>query len=431
VRIPEIETANPAQIKTLQEVELQKMLSYVMEHSGYYQRVFKAEKMDVKAIKTLEDLALLPFTLKEDLQKYNAEFLCVDPLEIIDYVRTSGTQGEPVTLALTDKDLERLSYNEAISFACAGIGKSDILQLMTTIDRQFMAGLAYFLGARKLGAGIIRVGSANPEMHWDSILKLKPTYVIAVPSFLLKMIQYAEERGLDLNASGVKAALCIGEPIREDDLRDNALAKRIKKDWNIELYSTYASTEMSTAFTECREHQGGHHHPELVITEIIDEEGKAVPEGEVGELVITNLGIEAMPLIRFKTGDMVRAHHEACPCGRSTMRLGPIVGRKGQMIKYRGTTLYPPALANALHNFEEIESFVIELKADQLGLDEICLKLASSTQEAAFIEAITSHFQAKLRVVPRIEFHDLATVNKLRFPGGGRKPVLVLDSRKS
>jgi phenylacetate-CoA ligase len=267
-------------------------------------------------------------------------------------------------------------------------------------------------------------------MHWDSILKLKPTHVIAVPSFLLKMIQYAEERGLDLNASGVKAALCIGEPIREDDLRDNALAKRIKKDWNIELYSTYASTEMSTAFTECSEHQGGHHHPELVITEIIDEEGKAVPEGEVGELVITNLGVEAMPLIRFKTGDMVRAHHEACPCGRSTMRLGPIVGRKGQMIKYRGTTLYPPALANALHNFEEIESFVIELKANELGLDEICLKLASSTQEAAFIEAIKSHFQAKLRVVPRIEFHDLATVNKLRFPGGGRKPILVLDSRK-
>jgi len=426
---PEIEFKNSAEIRAFQEKELRKSLDHVAEHSAYYQRVFMAHGIDPSSIRSLEDLRKIPLTSKEDLQNQNKDFLCVQQEEIIDYVRTSGTLGEPVTLALSDKDLDRLAYNEAISFACARIGKKDVLQLMTTIDRQFMAGLAYFLGARKLGAGIIRVGSANPEMHWDSIMKLKPTFLIAVPSFLLKMIQYAKEMNIDLGATSVRAALCIGEPIREESLGMNPLAERIKQGWDIELFSTYASTEMSTAFTECEQHQGGHHHPELVIVEILDEAGNEVNEGEVGELVITHLGVEAMPLIRFKTGDMVQAHHAPCSCGRNTLRLGPIIGRKGQMIKFRGTTLYPPALSNVLNRFVELDSFVIVLSKDELGLDVISLKMNSSSQDEALILSIKDHFRAKLRVVPGIEFLDAETMKSLRFPKGSRKPILLIDER--
>src|SRR5690606_39718880 len=203
----------------------------------------------------------------------------------------------------TDVDLERLAYNEAISFACCGIGKEDVLQLMTTIDRRFMAGLAYFLGVRKLGASIIRVGAGIPELQWDSILKFKPSYLITVPSFLFKLIEYAEQHHIDVNASGVKGAICIGEPLRHQDFAFNNLSQRIKEKWAIELYSTYASTEMNTAFTECEYQQGGHHHPELIIVEILDDDNLPVEPDEVGELTITTLGIEGMPLLRFKTGD--------------------------------------------------------------------------------------------------------------------------------
>ena len=172
-----------------------------------------------------------------------------------------------------------------------------------------MAGLAYFLGARELGAGIIRVGAGIPELQWDTILKFRPTYLIVVPSFLLKLTQYAEQNGIDVNTSGIKGAICIGEALREQDFSLNTLGKKIKSAWDIELFSTYASTEMSTAFTECSERQGGHLHPELIIVEILDENGKHVPDGQEGELVITTLGVEAMPLLRFRTGDIVIAHN--------------------------------------------------------------------------------------------------------------------------
>src|SRR5690606_4182701 len=361
-------------------------------------------------INDMSDLHKIPTTSKEDLQRYNDEFLCVDRKKIIDYVTTSGTLGEPVTFALTDKDLDRLAYNEAISFGCAGVTADDILQLTTTMDRRFMAGLAYFLGARQLGAGIIRVGAGISELQWDSILKFKPTYLIVEPSFLLKLIEHAHQHGIDLKDSGVKGAICIGEALRNDDFSLNTLAAKIKAEWDISLYSTYASTEMGTAFTECSAQQGGHQHPELIIIEILDDYGVPVPEGQAGELTITTLGVEAMPLLRFKTGDIVQAHNSPCSCGRNTPRLGPVVGRKKQMIKYKGTTLYPPAMYNILNHFNEIEAFVIEIDSNEIGTDEICIKIAAQDQNSVLLQAIKDHFRAKLRVLPKIEFQDFKTI---------------------
>src|SRR5690606_31027747 len=117
--------------------KLKGLLSYLKNYSSFYQQMFKTHQIDIESIKTLEDLAQIPTTSKEDLQEYNDDFICVPKNKIIDYVTTSGTLGEPVTFALTDKDLDRLAYNEAISFACAGITSNDVIQLMTTIDRRF------------------------------------------------------------------------------------------------------------------------------------------------------------------------------------------------------------------------------------------------------------------------------------------------------
>lgn len=428
--IPEIEKASRQQIKILQERKLAETLQYLNENSPFYKRIFQEQAIRISEIKTLEDLQMIPVTTKDQLQRFNDDFICVPRAEIIDYVTTSGTLGDPVTFALTDKDLDRLAYNEAISFACCGVGKEDVLQLMTTMDRRFMAGLAYFLGTRKLGAGMVRVGSGIPELQWDSIVKFRPTYLITVPSFLLKLIEYAKQRGIDLKDTGVKAAICIGEPIREQDFTLNILAKKIKKDWDIELFSTYASTEMSTAFNECEFHKGGHHHPELIIVEVLDEENNTVSEGEIGELTITTLGVEAMPLLRFKTGDMVQAYSGACECGRNTMRLGPVVGRKKQMIKYKGTTLYPPAMFNILNDFNEVQAYVIEIYHNDLRTDEITIKINSDNQSEELLLLIKDHFRAKLRVAPKIEFASSEEIQKLRFPPMCRKPMDLIDRRE-
>jgi len=426
---PEIEKASTEEIKNLQEKLLQETLSYVSQNSAYYKALFEKENINIENIKTIEDLQQLPVTTKDDLQKNNDDFLCIPRHKIIDYCTTSGTLGDPVTFGLTDKDLDRLAYNEAISFDVAGIKEGDVVQLMTTIDRRFVAGLAYFLGLRKLGAGVIRVGAGIPQLQWDSILKYKPNYLITVPSFLLKLIEFAENHGIDYNNSGIKGAICIGEPLRNQDFSMNILSEKITEKWDIKLFSTYASTEMSTAFTECEHFKGGHHHPELIIAEVLNDENRPVKSGESGELTITTLGVEGMPLLRFKTGDIVQLHLEPCECGRNTLRVGPVLGRKQQMIKYKGTTLYPPAMHDVLNHFECVENHLIEISTNGLGTDEIVIKIASNNASDELLHEIKDYFRAKLRVTPKIEFASSEELQKIVFPAMSRKPVRFFDLR--
>ncbi|MCJ7933682.1 MAG: AMP-binding protein [Chryseobacterium sp.] len=426
---PPIERSDIQEIKKFQEEKLQELLVYLEKNSPFYQKLFKENKISSKEVQTLDDLRKIPTTTKNDLQQFNHDFFCIPPDKIVDYSTTSGTLGDPVTFGLSDHDLERLAYNEAISFVCAGIQKGDVVQMITTIDKRFMAGLAYFLGLRKMGASVVRMGPGIPELQWDSIFRYKPKYLITVPSFLLKMIDYAEKHGLDYQNSSVYGAVCIGESIKNQDFTDNILSQKIKEKWDIKLFSTYASTEMSTAFTECEFQIGGHHHPELIITEILDDNGDPVEEGESGELTITTLGVEAIPLLRFKTGDIVKAHHEPCRCGRNTMRLGPVIGRKQQMIKYKGTTLYPPAMNDILNDFNTIQCYQIVIQANEIGLDEILIRLSTQEENETFVNEVRDHFRAKLRVSPKIEIIDFDILSKTVYNPNSRKPITFIDLR--
>ena len=426
---PLIEKSDIQDIKKFQEEQLKELLKYLETHSPFYQNLFKEKNIDISSIQTLEDLSKLPVTTKTDLQLHNDDFFCVPMTKIVDFSTTSGTLGDPVTFGLSEKDMERIAYNEAISLSCAGISKGDVVQMITTIDKRFIAGLAYLLGLRKIGAGVVRMGPGIPELQWDSIFRYKPKYLITVPSFLLKMIDYAEKNNVDYKNSGVIGAVCIGESIKNQDFTDNILSQKIKEKWNIQLYSTYASTEMSTAFTECEFQNGGHQHPELIITEILDDDGNPVKEGETGELTITTLGVEALPLLRFKTGDIVKAHYEPCKCGRNTMRLGPVIGRKQQMIKYKGTTLYPPAMNDILNDFDGILCYQIVIQSNEIGLDEIIIKLSTEISDENFENEVRDHFRAKLRVSPKIEIVDFDILSKTVFNPNSRKPINFVDLR--
>ncbi|HEY8929687.1 MAG TPA: AMP-binding protein, partial [Mucilaginibacter sp.] len=272
-------------------------------------------------------------------------------------------------------------------------------------------------------------GPGVPALQWETIQRLKPTAIVAVPSFILKLIAYAKEAGIDINGTSVKKAICIGENIRNNDFSFNMLGKKITENWNIQLYSTYASTEMQTAFTECGQGKGGHYQPELVIVELLDENDRQVEPGTPGEVTITTLGVEGMPLLRYKTGDICMYFDEPCGCGRPTLRLSSVLGRKKQMIKFKGTTLYPPALFDLLNEREEILDFVIEVYSNDIGMDQVLLYLVAADDSEECDHRIRAYLQARLRVSPHIKYVTVEEIQKMQFSEASRKAIKFVDKR--
>ena len=428
----DIEFCSAAEIKAYQEERLRQAVAWLAERSPYYQRLFRAYRIDPERLRTLEDLERVPFTEKKDLQLYNDDFLCCDKAAIIDYITTSGTLGDPVTFGCSERDLQRLAYNEHKSFACAGLRPGNILQLMTTMDKRFMAGLAYFLGIRSLGASIIRVGNGIPELQWDTIQRLKPDTLMCVPSFILRLLDYADAHGIDYRQSSVRRIIGIGEGLREQDFSLNLLGRRITERWDVQLFATYSSTEMGATFSECPYGCGGHVHPELITVEIVDDEGRLAPDGEVGEVVVTTLGVEAMPLLRFRTGDMAAKITAPCRCGRHSYRLTPIVGRKHNMLKLKGTTLYPPALNDVLEGTPYVAGYVVEVADSDAGTDEVLVKVAlkaEATVPEDVVKDLKDRFRSRIRVAPDVAIIPRDEMQRINFPGAARKPIKFIDRR--
>jgi phenylacetate-CoA ligase len=427
----DIEFQSVDEIKELQEHKLHDALLYLAANSPYYKRMFKSYRIDVDKIRHIEDLLTVPFTEKKDLQLFNEDFLCVPKEKVIDYITTSGTLGDPVTFCCTDKDLDRLAYNEKKSFACAGVKPGDVVQLMTTIDKRFMAGLAYFLGLRALGAGVIRVGNGIPELQWDTIDRIKPNTIMCVPSFILRLLQYAEDHGIDYKKSSIRKIIGIGEGLRNQDFSLNLLGSKIKEKWDVELYATYSSTEMGATFSECQYGCGGHVHPELIIVEIIGEDGLPVKDGEEGEIVVTTLGVEGMPLLRFRTGDIAAKIIAPCKCGRNSYRLTPLVGRKNNMIKLKGTTLYPPAINDVLDNTDYVANYVIYVQDSEAGTDDVIVKIGLKAEQSFdVVKELKDRFRSRLRVAPKVEILPAEEIQKINFPAKSRKPIKFIDLRK-
>ena len=426
---PESAFLSKEEIVAMQEKKLQETIAYLNQYSPFYKEFFSKARFNPSGIKTMEDLSVIPVTIKEDLQQRNEDFLCVPRNKIIEYSSTSGTLGNPVTIMLTENDLTRLACNEYASLVSIESSVNDIYQIMLTLDRQFMAGMAYYSGIQKLGGGIIRLGPGVPSLQWETILRLKPTAIIAVPSFIVKLISYAQEHKIDINSTTVKKALCVGENIRNADFSLNALGKKITDAWDIKLFSTYASTEMQTAFTECTECKGGHLQPDLLIVELLDEMGKAVVPGEPGEVTITTLGVEGMPLLRYKTGDICVYDDTPCACCRNSLRLSPVIKKKKQMLKYKGTTLYPPALFDILHEMENVIEYVAEVSSNEMGTDEVLIYIVPDNFDEETNRKIRANLQARLRVSPHIKYITEEEIKKIQMPEAGRKIIRFIDRR--
>jgi len=423
-----LEFSQPREIRTVQEGLLRKHLHYLFAHSPYYRSLLQAKNVDPSAI-TLDTLHTLPLTDKTALGLHNEAFLAVPRSAIVDMVLSSGTTGKPTTMMYTENDLRRLAYNEEISLESCGLTRDDIVLLTCTMDRCFIAGLAYFSGVRSLGAAAIRNGLSGFESHLEIIERLKPTAIVGVPTFLLKLGQFVQSRGIDPHRTGITRLICIGEPVRDRALQFLRVGESLEAVWGARVYSTYASSETITSFCECTAQQGGHLHPNLAVVEIVNEKGEVLPPGELGEVVVTPLAIEGMPLLRFKTGDMSFLVDAPCSCGRQSPRLGPIVGRKNHMIKFRGTTLYPNSIYAVLDSFPGISEYYVTATND-FDLSDVVTVTVALRDPSCTAAMITEKLQAHLRVRPEVIVASEEDVKSQVFAGNSRKLIRFVDKRK-
>lgn len=427
---PDIYARTPSEIAQIQAGLLGETISRAARTSPFYRERFSGGRLVEADVRTLADLPRLPLTSKEDIQGRNQAFWAAPRDRLVEVVATTGTTGEPVYVAMTDQDLERLGENERRGFSWLGAKPGDRFHIAVTLDNLFVAGLAYHLGLHKLGAVAVRVGAQPARRHLDLMQRLRPDGVVAVPSLLLALARQAEKDGDDLRSFAPRRAVLIGDAIRGQSLASNTLGQLLEELWGGELCSTYGLTEAGLAYHECPMRRGLHSHPDLVVTEVVDDAGRPVPDGEAGELVITTLQVEGMPLIRYRTGDVSFLVPGACPCGRGGPRIGPILGRKQHRLKVKGTTLYPKTIEDALLRLEGVENFVIEAYRGDDETDRLVVRIGTLRDDPCFRKTVGDTLYAKARVTPEVRLASPAEVEALLFEGGRRKPRVFVDLRK-
>ncbi|HCE45110.1 MAG TPA: CoF synthetase [Lentisphaeria bacterium] len=410
-------------IRQLQTRLLRRHLKLCREHSPYYHNLLG--DFDFSGFK-IGDLARIPTTDKAILSEKNDLFTAVPEDEIRDISFSSGTTGAACRINYTENDLDRLAYNDAVGFASAGIGRGDRVLLTCTIDRCFIAGLAYYMGVRKLGATAIRNGINSLESHADIITQLKPSSIVGVPSFLRHLGIFLKENKID--STCVRRLICIGEPLRDENMETSSLGKQLLQAWSAQIFSTYASSEIVTSFTECSAQCGGHLPPDLAILEIVDESGNPLPSGAIGEVTVTPLQVTGMPLIRFRTGDIGFMIDKPCRCGRSSPRIGPIIGRKAHMLKIKGTTIFPTAFFTVLDSSPEIAEYYLEASGD--GLSDRVEIFVALKKQGIRLDHVAKRIQARSRLSVPMRELPMEDVRKKVF-STSRKPVRFFDLRKA
>ena len=341
-------------------------------------------------------------------------------------IYTSGTTGRPKGAELTHSNL----FTNAVLSADLFDGTTEDIHLIVLPLFHIFAMTVMMNAGLYRGATSILLPRFDAEAVLNTMHKHKVTVFAGVPTMYWGLNNYLDTHEFDISSiqSNLKSCLSGGASLPIPVL------EKFEERFKITILEGYGMSEGSPIVTF--NHMGEERVPGSigrpvwgVEVKLVDDEGNEVPEGYPGELTITTLGIEAMPLLRFRTGDVVVAHRLPCKCGRNTLRLGPVLGRKKQMIKYKGTTLYPPAMDNLLNDFSEVTNHVIEIYHNEIGTDEIKIKITTSSTSEKLLRNIKDHFRSRLRVSPKIEITDLKEIQKLQASKLGRKPITVIDTR--
>lgn len=349
----EFETLPREALASLQLKRLQHTVERVYARVPFYRTAFERAGVRPEQIKSLQDLQRLPFTLKQDMRDNYPYGLFAVPLEqIVRLHASSGTTGKPTVVGYTRRDIDMWSELMARSFAAAGVGRGDIIHNAYGYGL-FTGGLGAHYGAEKLGAAVIPMSGGNTKKQIMIMQDFGSTVITCTPSYSLYLAEAAAEEGLDIRSFALRVGILGAEPWSE------SIRQEIEQKLNIKAIDIYGLSEIlgPGVAIECIEAQQGlHFWEDHFIAEIIDpESGEVLPDGEMGELVITTITKEGIPMIRYRTRDITRLINEPCICGRSHRRLQRMSGRSDDMLIIRGVNVFPSQIESVLMQVEGVE----------------------------------------------------------------------------
>lgn len=427
---PEIETISRAELEALQIKRLKKSIDTALQ-TPFYQKILGEQGITSASINSLEDLKRIPFTTKDDLRNnYPFGLVACDIKKVVRLHSSSGTTGNPTVICHTQHDLDQWANRVARCLYMVGVRDTDVFQNSSGYG-MFTGGLGFQYGAERLGALTVPAAAGNTLRQIKFIRDFGTTTVHAIPSYATRLYEVMQELGVDPRRDTKLKTLVIGAEPHTDEQR-----KRIEELLGVKAYNSFGMSEMSgpgVAF-ECTYQNGLHIWEDCFIVEIINPDTlEPVPDGEIGELVLTTLDREAMPLLRYRSRDLTRIISGECPCGRTHRRLDRIKGRSDDMFIVKGVNIFPMQVEKILMKFKELgtnylitietrnnnDEMSVEVELGDLFTDDFS-KLQLLTKE------ITRQLKDEILLTPKVKL-----VDKGSLPQTEGKAVRVKDLRNN
>jgi len=423
----DIETISSENLRKLQIERIRKTIS-IAAGSPFYQKVFKEHNITPDTIQTLDDVKKLPFTTKAQMRdNYPFGLVAGDLKNAVRLHSSSGTTGNPTVIVHSQHDLDSWANLVARCLYMVGLRSTDVFQNSSGYG-MFTGGLGFQYGAERLGALTVPAAAGNSKRQIKFITDFGTTALHAIPSYAIRLAEVFQEEGIDPKDTSL-TTLVIGAEPHTDEQR-----KKIEKMLDVKAYNSFGMSEMNgpgVAF-ECTEQNGMHFWEDCFLVEIIDPDtGEAVPDGEIGELVLTTLDREMMPLIRYRTRDLTRIIPGQCPCGRTHLRIDRIKGRSDDMFIIKGVNIFPMQIEKILVRFPELGSnylitlttqdyqdlMIVEVELSDLSTDNY-IELENIRKE------ITRQLKDEILITPKVKL-----VKKGSLPQSEGKAVRVNDLR--
>lgn len=382
-------------LKNVQSERLKKIIQYVFKQSPFYQKKIADFGIVPSDIKRIEDIVKLPLTVKDDLRDHYPFGIFSKPInEIRELHVSSGTTGNPTVVGYTREDIDLWAEVVARCLCCSGAVPGDMIQIAYGYGL-FTGGLGLHYGALALGLTAIPCSSGQTKRQLKIMIDFKPRILACTPSYVLFMVDDAKDMGLDLKKSSWEIGVFGAEPWSE------AMRKEIQDVWNMQALDIYGLSEIigPGVGNECSYQCGLHIAADVFYPEVVDPyTGKALEEGSPGELVLTPLTKLGMPLLRYRTRDIVSIEYEPCRCGRTSPRISKVSGRTDDMLIIRGINVFPSQIEEVLLNIEGTQPhYQIIVDRPHGGLDE--MEVLVELKESFFSDEVKQlqHIEAKIR----------------------------------